>query len=243
MKFYSADLHVHTALSPCAEKAMTPPAIVATAEERGLNLLAICDHNAAGNARAAAEAGRGRVAVIPGMELATAEKVHVLGLFPTHEAAVSAAEEVRATLAKLQPERRFADQPVMNARGAVVSAEDSSLAQASAFELAAAVDLIRGYGGLVIAAHVDRQSFSVMSRFGSFPDHVRFDALEVSAAGVEAARDIDFHGIGLPLIASSDSHCLSEIGACRTVFQMRAPTFDELALALRGAGGRSCRIA
>lgn len=243
MKTFAADLHIHTALSPCSENQMTPPAIVASALAQGLDLIAICDHNSVANARAAIEAGKGAVAVLPGMEIATAEQIHVLGLFPTLEAAQGAAEEVRSTLVRCLLGRRFEEQPVMNAMGVVVAAESTALGDASGFELAAAVALIRGYGGLAIAAHVDRRSYSVMSRLGALPETIRFDALEISAAGVENARHEQFRDLGLPLIASSDSHFLSTVGECRTLFHMRAPTFDELALALRGIGGRSCQIA
>jgi predicted metal-dependent phosphoesterase TrpH len=243
MKSFAADLHIHTALSPCSEKQMTPPAIVSTALAQGLDLIAICDHNSVGNAGAAIAAGKGSLAVLPGMEIATAEQIHVLGLFPTLEAAQGAAGDVRATLARCLLGQRFKEQPVMNALGSVVAAEATALGDASGFELAAAVALIRGYGGLVVAAHVDRRSYSVMSRLGAMPEDIRFDALEISAAGVEASRDAQFRDLGLPLIASSDSHFLSTVGECRTIFEMRAPTFNEVALALRGAGGRSCRIA
>ncbi|MDX9975063.1 MAG: PHP-associated domain-containing protein [FCB group bacterium] len=243
MKTFAADLHIHTALSPCSEKQMTPPAIVAAALAQGLDLIAICDHNSVANAGAAIEAGEGMLAVLPGMEIATAEQIHVLGLFPTLDGAQRAAEEVHATLVRCLLGHRFEEQPVMNALGDVVAAESSALGDPSGFELAAAVALIRENGGLAIAAHVDRRSYSVMSQLGALPDTVRFDALEISAAGVERAQDAPFRDLGLPLIASSDSHFLSTVGECRTLFQMYAPTFDELALALRGAGGRSCRIA
>ena len=47
MRAYRADLHVHTCLSPCGELEMLPRAIVARALELGLDILGICDHNAA----------------------------------------------------------------------------------------------------------------------------------------------------------------------------------------------------
>ena len=74
---YRADLHIHTALSPCASEEMTPPAIVAAALEAGLDMIAVSDHNSTGNVaavqRAAEEAG-GTLTVIAGMEITSAEK-------------------------------------------------------------------------------------------------------------------------------------------------------------------------
>ena len=49
MKEFRADLHVHTVLSPCAEIEMLPPLIVSEAKVRGIDLIAITDHNASAN--------------------------------------------------------------------------------------------------------------------------------------------------------------------------------------------------
>ena len=93
-----ADLHIHTALSPCASEEMRPPAIVREALKKGLDMIAICDHNTAGNVKATQTAAAGYLTVIPGIEITTAEEVHVLGLFPSSEEATAIATEVRNTL-------------------------------------------------------------------------------------------------------------------------------------------------
>jgi 3',5'-nucleoside bisphosphate phosphatase len=85
-----ADLHLHTVLSPCAEVEMIPPLIVRRALEAGLDLIAVTDHNAAANCAAVVQAAAGTgLAVLPGMELQTAEEVHVLCLFDTVEQALT----------------------------------------------------------------------------------------------------------------------------------------------------------
>ena len=42
---YKADLHIHTVLSPCGDLEMSPTAIVERALSRGLDMIAISDHN------------------------------------------------------------------------------------------------------------------------------------------------------------------------------------------------------
>ena len=42
---FKADLHIHTVLSPCGDLEMSPTAIVDRALERGLDMIAISDHN------------------------------------------------------------------------------------------------------------------------------------------------------------------------------------------------------
>jgi len=234
-----ADLHVHTALSPCAAEEMTPPAIVEAAVKVGLAMIAICDHNSAGNTAAVQEAAGRRLSVLAGMEITTAEEVHVLGLFPDAQHARCAAEEVGATLPEYassgaEPDR----QALMDAKGRTVGMETRMLAAASGLSLQQTVQLIRRHDGLAIASHVDRQAFGILGQLGFFPEDAGFDAVEVSCAGQKAGRRAEFEAFGYPVVFSSDSHFLSDIGSAFTVCEVRAPAFDEMALALKRTGGR-----
>jgi PHP family Zn ribbon phosphoesterase len=246
-----ADLHLHTALSPCASPDMTPPRIVREALSQGLALIAVCDHNTCGNAaavacaatRAAAQAGGGRLAVIAGMEITTVEEVHVLGLFPGLSAAQEAMARVQAGLPAWAPPRGCTQQRLLDEEGRILGYESHLLAGSSGLRLSEAVELIRSLGGLAVASHVDRKSFSVIGQLGFLPPEVRFDALEISAAGAARGRAAEFLPAGLPLLSSSDGHCPEEVGAGCTLLEAEEPSFVELALALRGQGGRRCGIA
>ena len=242
-----ADLHLHTALSPCASPDMTPPRIAREAVGQGLALIAVCDHNSCGNARAVAgavaRAGGDGLAVIPGMEITTSEEVHVLGLFPSLEAAESAGRSVQAGLPAWAPPRGCTQQRLLDEEGRILGYESHLLAGSSGLSLAETVALIRSLGGLAVASHVDRRSFSVVSQLGFLPAEVRFDALEISAAGVARGRAAEFLAAGLPLLCSSDGHSPEEVGAGRTVLYAEQASFRELALALQGQAGRSCGIA
>jgi len=242
VKRFAADLHIHTALSPCASKDMTPRAIADAAIRRRLAVIAICDHNAAGNIAATREAAGDRIAVLAGIEIMTAEEAHVVGLFPSVEAAVATAEEVRAVLPDTTEaaSRKFGEALLMNANGDIVGTDPKMLSAATSFPLSETVKLIQKHGGLAIAAHVDRPSFSVISQLGMFPEDVVFDAIELSTAPSSLSSAARLAGLGLPMIRSSDSHFLNNIGDAFTVFQMREPTFSELALALKGVSGRRC---
>ena len=245
MRRFVADLHVHTALSPCASPDMTPPRIVRGAEALGLAMIAVCDHNSAGNARAVAAAAGAGLAVLAGIEITTAEEVHVLGLFPGCEEAEAAGATVLAGLpAWIPPQGRApCEQRLLDAAGRIVGYESHLLAGSSVLTLAEAVALIRAHGGLAVASHVDRRAFSVIGQLGFIPADVRFDALELSAAGVARGRAVEFAASGLPLVSSSDGHALEELGAGATVLEVEEASFAELALALRGEAGRRCGIA
>jgi 3',5'-nucleoside bisphosphate phosphatase len=245
LRHFHADLHIHTALSPCGSDEMTPGAIVAAAAARGLDMIAVCDHNTAGNVRAvqeAAEAAGAGLAVIAGMELTSMEEVHVVGLFADAGAAERVADRVRANLPQADADYYsfFGEQPLLAADGRQVGSETVTLALATPLDLTEAVALIHSVGGLAVAAHVDRKSFSVFSQLGFFPADAGFDGLEVSRwlpAG--SPRLADFTALGLPLLGASDSHYTEEIGAAYTDLYLVQPTFAELALALAGKGGRS----
>ncbi len=216
----AADLHIHTSLSPCASADMTPAAVVEEAARRGLAMIAICDHNTAGSVLPAMEAASalpGGPAVIPGIEITTREEAHVLGWFPSAEEAGAAAGALRV---------------------------DPALASAAtACTLSQTVDLIHRHGGLAVAAHVDRRSFSVPGQLGFIPPDVPFDALEISAAGAERGRAAAFASLGLPLVSSSDSHFLEDVGTGLTLLDVEEPAFAELAKALGRREGRGCAIA
>jgi len=247
VKRFAADLHIHTALSPCAMDEMTPPAIVKAAVESGLDMIAICDHNSAGNVQAVQEAARKSpepLVVLAGIEITTSEEAHVLGLFASAEAAMAVGEAVKATLPPVtEISKRFGDQFVMDAEGTTRDEEKTMLSTAASFSLEQAVGLIKSHDGLAIASHVDRPSHSVMSQLGLFPQNVNFDAIEISWVGIQLGRDMQFRGLGLPMVTSSDSHFLSEIGNGHISLMMKEASFDEFASALKAIEGRRCSVA
>jgi len=242
MKTFQADLHIHSKLSPCGSWEMTPPRVVEHALLAELDLIAICDHNAVGNVAAFQEAAEYMaLSVIPGIEITTTEEIHVVGLFPDLGAAGKVASRIQQTLPETgdQYEKQFGEQVLMDSEGAVLGHETKSLALASTLSLEEAVRLIRDFHGLAVAAHIEKPSFSVYSQLGDLPEWVPFDALEVSPVGQRfiGLRE-KFARYGLPMIASSDSHYLHEIGRSRTFIKAENPTFEDFAAALLGEDGR-----
>ena len=82
LRCFQADLHIHTCLSPCADLTMSPFRIVKRAREMKLNIIGICDHNSAENVHAAKNASSDmNITVLTGMEVTSAEEVHIIALF------------------------------------------------------------------------------------------------------------------------------------------------------------------
>ena len=73
MKYYY-DLHIHTCLSPCGDVLMTPNNILNMAYLKGLNIIAITDHNSTLQLSSIMELSQSYdMLVIPGVEVATSE--------------------------------------------------------------------------------------------------------------------------------------------------------------------------
>lgn len=244
MDFYRADLHIHTCLSPCGDWGMSPRDIVAKSCEIGLHIIAICDHNSMENAGAAIAAGKAAgLRVIPGMEICSREEVHVLGLFENLAQARQMQETVYAHLPGKNDPDLWGEQVVANEKNEVVCENDRLLIGATTLYLDAIVDAVHALGGLCIASHVDRPSYSVISNLGFVPPDVEFDALEVSSRVplYEAYQQIQ--GIDrFPCITSSDAHFLKDVGRVWTTFLLDAPVFEEIRRALQGFGGRRIEV-
>ena len=101
------------------------------------------------------------------------------------------------------------------------------------------VELIHRHGGLAIAAHVDRDAFSVISQLGFIPAELAFDALEVSPRlTIAEARAAQVGDARFPLVSFSDAHRPEEIGRAATDFLLAEPSLAEIGKALTGADGR-----
>ncbi|HEY5141564.1 MAG TPA: PHP-associated domain-containing protein, partial [Methylococcales bacterium] len=226
--------------SPCAADEMTPPEIVARALEARLAVIAICDHNSTGNVAAVQAAAGGRLCVFAGIEMMTAEEIHILGIFPD----ANTAETVGLKVGKNLPMggrryfKEFGTQLVLDAGGRTIGKEERMLAASSGYSLTEAVRLIHEHGGLAIAAHINRPSFSIFSQLGIFPDNAGFDAVELFCPP-QAKLDVEMYAfLELPMVVSSDSHYPADVGRCRTMFKMASACFEEFAKAIKGIDGR-----
>jgi predicted metal-dependent phosphoesterase TrpH len=220
---------------------MTPVKIVRVAVERKLDMIAITDHNSAENVAAVMAAARETsLRVTPGMEVTTSEEAHVIGLFPGIEGARSLQELVQESLPPGEnDEELFGVQVVANEFDEVERLERRLLMQATALNLGQVVEAIHARDGVAIAAHVDRESFSIVSQLGFVPGDLALDALEVSRRlDLAGARGRFPDCADRPFVSASDAHDLGDIAARPTRFLGREASLAELRLALTGTDGR-----
>ena len=239
LRSYKADLHIHSCLSPCAEVRMSPATIVKRAKACGVHILGICDHNSAENAPAVLEAARRHgVHVLPGMEVTSSEEIHILALFDGPGPVLQLQEFVYRHLPGENDEEAFGMQVIVNADDEVLGFNRKLLIGATTLRVEEIVGEIRSLGGLAVAAHIDRESFSLIGQLGFIPDDLPLDALEVSPA-ISYEDAVQRYSPSLPLLQSSDAHKEEEIGRCCTRFFIDEVSIEEIKKALRGYEGRS----
>lgn len=212
MNKYYYDLHIHSCLSPCADNDNTPYNLAGMAAVSNLNIMALTDHNTCKNCPAFFKAAK-QFGIIPiaGMELTTAEEIHVVCLFETLEAALSFSEEIDSRRIKI-PNRTdiFGEQLIMNEGDEILGVEPHLLSNATTVSLDEVPSLVKKYSGVCYPAHVDRESNGIIAILGDMPQSPKFNLVEFhDSQKVEAYKEKYF--LDQQIIVSSDAHYLQDI--------------------------------
>ena len=208
------DLHIHSCLSPCGDDDMTPANLVGMAAVKGLDVIALTDHNSCANCPAAMHHGENYgVTVIPGMELTTAEEVHVVCLFSSLDGAM---EFDRYVYSRLYPvpnrEDIFGKQQVMDGQDEVIGTKEYLLINAAAIPFDDAFSLAERFGGIAYPAHVDKTSNSVLSNLGFVPPGSTFACAEFhDFKNLHRIRREHPYFEKCNVICCSDAHYLTDI--------------------------------
>ena len=213
MNKYFYDLHIHSCLSPCADNDMTPENIAGMASLNGLNIVALTDHNTTKNCRAFFAAAR-RYGIVPiaGMEMTTAEDVHVVALFPTLESAENFEEEYRKYRILYKNRKDiFGDQLIYGEDDELIGEEEDLLLNASTLSIEESVKLVRSFGGAAFPAHIDREENGIISALGALPEEPHFDCIEMRDRE-KIGEYTEKYGLeGKMILVDSDAHYLWDI--------------------------------
>ncbi len=201
------DLHIHSALSPCADDDMTPVNIVGFAKLAGIDAIAIADHNGIANVQVGINAGKEYgVVVVPAIELQTAEDVHILCLFETFEKLKGFYDSIIFTSIQNVPDI-FGNQLILDEEDNVVATEQSMLLMASNLPTEKVWALAHCFDGVAIPAHVDRVENGMIAILGAVTEE--FSVVEVSHSVYDASV---YAKPNVKVITNSDAHSLAEIG-------------------------------
>lgn len=221
------DLHIHSCLSPCGDDDMTPANIVGMAAVKGLDVIAVTDHNSCRNCLAAMAAGKEYgVLVVPGMEICTAEEVHAVCLFPGLEEAMDFDRLVHDCLPRVQNRPDiFGKQQIYSCEDRIQEEEPWLLLNATSVSFDSLWDLVRERRGVMFPAHIDRMANSLICNLGFIPPDSRFAAAEVKdLSSLHRMRKEHPYLEKCRIVSNSDAHYLEQIHEPDLVLSVREKT-------------------
>ena len=214
MKKYYYDFHIHSCLSPCGDNDMTPNNIVGVGLLVGLNVMALTDHNSCKNCPAFfAAAKKNGIVPVAGMELTTAEDIHVVCLFEHLADAMrfdAYIEEHRMHIPNNTAV--YGEQLILDENDEPIGSEPYFLLPATEVSIDDAADVVAGFNGICYPAHVDREANGIIATLGVFPENEKF----LCAEFYDADKQKEYFENYPPLrqkriLVSSDAHNLWSI--------------------------------
>lgn len=241
LTIYKADLHTHTLLSPCGDLDMTPEYIIELALKRGVDVIAITDHNATRHGRLMKYYSYNRdIFVICGAEVTSKEEAHCLAYLPDFETLDKFQEYLDRHLPNiLNDPDYFGDQVQIDKDMNIIYEEPKLLTSAIDHSVNQIADKVHALGGLFVPAHIDKMKNSIISQLGFIPFDLDYDAVELSERGRKEdilkahpyLKDKSF-------TRSSDAHIPSRVGVAPCYLEMQTRSFDEFRMALHNENGR-----
>lgn len=241
MKWYKADLHIHTVLSPCGGLDMSPVNIIREAVRKNLDIIAITDHNSTKHCRSAQEIGeKNGILVLAGAEVNTREEIHCLTFFENIEKANCFQEFLDANLlvVKNKPEV-FGYQFIVDENENILGEEERLLGAALMVGIDEVADEVARLEGIFVPAHINRRHSGIYNQLGFLPSDLKADALEAFPVDFSAFRSLHPEVEQYSLITNSDSHNLERVGVVSTEYFLEEPSFDEIRQALQHVNGRT----
>lgn len=230
MKKYYYDLHMHSCLSPCGDNDMTPNNIAGMGVVAKLDIMALTDHNTSKNCPAFFETARANgIIPIAGMELTTAEDIHLVCLFEKLEDAMKFDEVVESHRIRIKNRVDiFGEQLIMNQDDEVIGEDEFLLSNATDITVDEAPALVKECGGICYPAHIDREANGIVATLGVFPEFPHFDTAEFHDETKIEKYKSDFPILeGKNIVVSSDAHYLWDINGRLNYFELQCEDNEE----------------
>ncbi len=229
MNRYYYDFHIHSCLSPCADNDMTPQNIAGMATLAGLNIVALTDHNTVKNCPAFFKAAKQNgIIAVAGMELTTAEDIHIVCLFEKLDEALSFGEEIEKHRIRIKNRTDiFGDQLILDEEDNIIGTDEYLLSNATDISYDDVLELVDSFNGVSFPAHVDREANGVIATLGTFPEEPAFKIAEF-----HNAEKIEEYKEKYPILKSklitigSDAHFLWDIRDKSAYFELDDEPFS-----------------
>lgn len=224
MKVYY-DLHIHSALSPCADNSMRPRDIARMAKLNGLDIISIVDHvcgkNIAVSKRAADENG---LLFLPGIEVTALAGTHLLCYFKTVKEAIAFSDVIYDSLPDEPVRARyFGDQLVLDNNDEVVEQSPKFFAEYTPFSTWEIVGMVAEYDGVVVPAHINREYQGMINTEGAS----KLKEYDFACVEVRKNLPIDERLIKkTKVIHNSDAHVLYNISEAENYLELKEKTVE-----------------
>jgi len=246
MKTWKADLHIHSVLSPCGSLDSSPKRIIEEAAIKGLDIIAITDHNSTLHCELSMQLGKSsNIKVFAGAEVTTKEEIHCLCLFEN----IEQAKHFQLFINKHLPHDKnnpdlFGDQVIVDADDMILDEYPFLLINALEADIQTVEQKVHLLNGFFIPAHIDKAVNSLYSQLGIYPMDLMADALEISKFSDEKSirEKMAFIPEEISFIRNSDSHYIKDIGSSYTIFEMAEPSFIEMRKAFKNHENRKVII-
>ncbi len=229
----SYDLHVHSHLSPCADRLMTPNNIFNMAMLKKLDIGAITDHNTLIQAQLYQELAKSYdYLFIYGAEITVREGFHVLVYFETATHAFIF-QSIIDTLIANYPARLQEYQVISNCLDDEVGTYPYDLHATLGISLSSLAQKVRALDGMIVISHVDRPHYGLFTHHFDIESD-DFDAFELkSMANLPAVLE-EYPALkNKQIMFNSDAHCLEAIHEPIQFIECEDKTFASLKKAIK----------
>jgi len=219
------DLHIHSALSPCSDDDMTLNNIVNMAYIKGLDLIAITDHNSIKQLYHLQQVASGKIDYIYGVEIQTREEVHILAYF-LKDACLNDIQNFldRYLIEEPNDYDYFGHQYILDELDQIIEEESRLLLKSLDLSVSEVIEFIHQLGGIAVFAHAMAKRFSIMSIYFDIEESFDIDAIEVTAKKQELFLKNAYPFLQDKIfLYSSDAHRLDAIS--EPIYQIDSDTF------------------
>lgn len=180
------DLHIHSALSPCSDDTMTIHNIFNMAYIKGLDLIAITDHNSLKQQYYLEKVIQspileGKINFIYGVELQSIENIHMLAYFQRGTDLKPIQKWIEQHLIKQENDcQYYGHQYIFDVNDEIEDEEQYLLLNSLRLNIYEIVEAIHRFQGIIILAHVLAQKYGIYEIYHGIPEDLDYDGIEVT---------------------------------------------------------------
>lgn len=228
---YSYDLHIHSVLSPCADELQTPNNILNMCMLKGLNIVAVTDHNSLKQLPILDGLKDSyNFLYVYGVEVTVLEGFHVIIYLENLDDAIKLDTYLEKCIKDEEPNSK---QTICDIYDNYVNEYHKSLNCILDLSYIDLLKIIRKLNGIIILAHLDRSLLINKSYIDIF-DKLDFDAIELTKL---CNINIFFNTYPIfknyKYLINSDAHTLMEINESNQFINLEDLTYKSLKSYLR----------